>query len=94
MKLLFVHDHIFYKSTNDLVYSAAAYPVYAWDRYLKFFDTVEVIGRFGGVKKDVEKSLSLSSREHVNFYFVNSIASPLNFLINKNFVYKKIFFKG
>ena len=40
MKLLFVHDHIFYKTKDNLVYSGAAYPTYAWDRYFEFFDTI------------------------------------------------------
>ena len=49
MKLLFVHDHIFYKTKENLVYSGAAYPTYAWDRYFEFFDTINVVGRYGGL---------------------------------------------
>ncbi len=93
MKLLFAHDHIFYKSKSNLVYSAAAYPVYAWERYLKFFNTIEVMGRFGGIKEDAESTLVLSSRENVNFTFVQSIASPLKLLMNKKIVYKEILSK-
>lgn len=90
MKLLFVHDHIFYKTKENQVYSAAAYPIYAWDRYLEFFDTIDVVGRYGGLYDSRENSLVLSSRENVNFHFVESISSPIKLIKNKSKVRSKI----
>ena len=90
MKLLFVHDHIFYKTKENQVYSAAAYPIYAWDRYLEFFDTIDVVGRYGGLYDSRENSLVLSSRENVNFHFVDNIASPIKLIKNKTKVKNEI----
>jgi glycosyltransferase involved in cell wall biosynthesis len=91
MKLLFVHDHVFFKTKDEMIYSGAAYPVYAWDRYLNFFDSVNVIGRYGGLYNSNKNSLVLSSRESVSFLFVESLASPLKLVKNYNKVYGEIY---
>ena len=48
MRLLFVHDHRFYKDDNGLVYTAGSLPTDVWDRYLAHFDSIQVLGRDGG----------------------------------------------
>ena len=49
MRLLFVHDHRFYRDDSGAVYTAGSLPTDVWDRYLAHFDSVRVIGRDGGL---------------------------------------------
>ena len=49
MRLLFVHDHRFYRDDSGAVYTAGSLPTDVWDRYLAHFDSVQVIGRDGGL---------------------------------------------
>ena len=44
MKLLFVHDHKFILSGNE-VYSEGKFSYNTWLRFLKFFDELTVMGR-------------------------------------------------
>lgn len=82
MKLLFVHDHIFYGSEDGDIYSAAAYPRHAWDRYLESFDQVVVIGRYAGIIDNPQDTLVLSSRPNVSFSFVNRPHNPIKNLLS------------
>jgi glycosyltransferase involved in cell wall biosynthesis len=69
-KLVFAHDHIFTEK-HGRIYSAAAFPSDSWDRYLDFFDSVDVVGRCSGHEQDV-CGLVVSSTENVNFHFVRT----------------------
>ena len=48
MRLLFVHDHRFYRDAAGAVYTSGSLPAEIWDRYLAHFEAVQVIGRDGG----------------------------------------------
>lgn len=91
MRLLFVHDHIFSSSKCGEVYSAAAYPTYAWARYFEFFDEVAVVGRYSGVAEKPEDTLVRSSREGVVFEFVDSIANPASLFLRSKGVRQRIY---
>lgn len=79
MKLLFVHDHILYKNTKGDYYSAGGFPWFLWKRYLKHFDIITFVGRYGG-QLNREKKLVKSSVDNVEFVFVEKIASPRGIL--------------
>ncbi len=66
-KVVFVHDHKFYKNGKD-VYSGGGLPDSAWDRYLRYFDSVTVLARFGGyIDQEKASRLALTSKERVEF---------------------------
>ncbi|WP_162417009.1 glycosyltransferase family 4 protein [Cyclobacterium roseum] len=75
MKLLFVHDHYFYQDTKGDFYSAGGFPYYLWEKYLKHFDEILVIGRDGGPVIDGD-NLVLSSHSKVSFHLVDKISTP------------------
>ena len=91
MKLLFVHDHIFYSSSDGNIYSTGCLPQNIWQRYLYNFSNIEVIGRHGGEVQNASTSFALSSRPSVNFKFVPKISSPLAYISSKKTAWKKIF---
>jgi len=84
MKLLFVHDHIFFSDKTGKIYSAGAYPKDLWDvKYLNHFKSIDVVGRFGGEKKNVDKTHALSSHDKVNFVFVDNLSSIKGLVFGK-----------
>jgi glycosyltransferase involved in cell wall biosynthesis len=66
MRLLFVHDHRFYRDDSGAVYTAGSLPTDVWDRYLAHFDSVRVIGRDGGLLP-AGASFARTSRPRVTF---------------------------
>ena len=80
MKLLFVHDHKFYKENNDF-YSSGGLPKNIWSRYLDFFSSIIVIGR----KLDKKNpGLVQSNTEKVKFNLMEEYRNPLDeFLYSK-----------
>ncbi len=52
MKLLFVHDHKFYKENNDF-YSSGGLPKNIWSRYLDFCSSIIVIPEWNLLKMRV-----------------------------------------
>ena len=80
MKLLFVHDHKFYKENNDF-YSSGGLPKNIWSRYLDFFSSIIVIGR----KLDKKNpGLVQSNTEKVKFNLIEEYKNPLDeFLYSK-----------
>ena len=74
MKLLFVHDHRFYKEKGDF-YSSGGFPKNIWSRYLENFSSMIVIGR----KLD-KKNLGLvqSSTEKVEFNLIEEYKNPID----------------
>lgn len=85
MKLLFAHDHIFYKVNNGQVYSNGGLNRDIWSRYLTVFDKIEVISRGKQVKQQYvnNKGFTLSSRENVKFTTVSNLSSIKGKLLNK-----------
>ena len=80
MKLLFVHDHKFYKENNDF-YSSGGLPKNIWSRYLDFFSSIIVVGR----KLDKKNpGLVQSNTEKVKFNLIEEYKNPLDeFLYSK-----------
>jgi glycosyltransferase involved in cell wall biosynthesis len=75
-KLLFGHDHVFYKDENGDQYSGGGLPSKTWQRYLNIFDEVTVLGREGGkVNSNQLSGLALSSRDQVSFSLINSVST-------------------
>lgn len=79
MKLLFVHDHPFYKE-NDKVYSGGGLPSSIWKNYLSNFAEIYVYGRNSIQEKDKK---IISSTDNVSFYLTNHYSSV-----------KRLFFKS
>ena len=80
MKLLFVHDHRFYKEKGAF-YSSGGLPKNIWSRYLENFSSMIVIGR----KLDKKNSgLVQSSTEKVEFNLIEEYKNPIDeFLYSK-----------
>jgi len=92
MKLLFVHDHKFYCDNGGNYYSSGGLPASTWMRYLKVFDSVDVIGRRGASINEttVVKDFVLSTTINVDFHLMNSPLSLTSFFKNKKIIIKQI----
>ena len=66
MRLLFVHDHRFYRAESGTVLTSGSLPAAVWDRYLEFFDSIRVVGRDGGLAP-ADSNYARSSRPGVTF---------------------------
>ena len=80
MKAIFVHDHKFHFSPDGHVYTDGKFPYVVWQRYLKFFNELVVVGRaipFDGYEVESHGGLNLSSGPRVSFAFMPNIAHPL-----------------
>lgn len=86
MKLLFVHDHPFYKE-NLTVYSGGGLPKIVWNNYLLNFEEVTVYGRYSDNLKDKKV---VSSVDNVVFKLTNKYNSVLSFMKNKNLIEKEL----
>ncbi|MEO7364872.1 MAG: glycosyltransferase [Sphingomicrobium sp.] len=71
MRLLFVHDHRFYRDEAGAVYTSGSLPAEIWDRYLAHFDTVHVVGRDSG-PLPVDANYARSSHAGVTFDLIPS----------------------
>lgn len=83
MKLLFIHDHPFFKESTA-VYSGGGLPARVWVNYLSSFDNIEVIGRQSNNIKD--KKVLSSGDARVSFCLIQEYSSLKNLLFN----FKKI----
>lgn len=80
MKLLFVHDHPFYKEGSD-IYSGGGLPNTIWNNYQIFFSELIVFGRRSQNLKD-KKVLSSSSSDSCKFYLTEKYSSISSLLKN------------
>ena len=69
MRLLFVHDHRFYRGADGTVFTSGSLPAEIWPRYLAHFDAVEVLARGGGLPPE-GAALARSSHAGVTFDLV------------------------
>lgn len=74
MRLLFAHDHRFFRGPTGEMYTAGAFPASVWDRFLVHFAEVEVIARDGGPAPEGAQ-LAHAGQEGVSFKFLPSLAS-------------------
>ena len=77
MKAIFVHDHRFIKLKSGEVFSKDQFPSSIWQRYLKFFDELIVVGRSLPDCDISIETLNLSSRENVSFVLAPDLAHPM-----------------
>lgn len=87
MKLLFVHDHPFYRSDEDVVYSGGGLPSIIWGNYLMNFEKVMVYGRRS--YKDKDRKVR-SSFPNVEFYLTENYSSPKSYFLNQNKIIKEL----
>ncbi|TDM14917.1 glycosyltransferase [Macrococcus bovicus] len=66
MKATFIHDFPVIIS-NENYYSLGGFPENIWDRYLKYFDELNIICRISSDKFDINKCVK-SNTHKVNFY--------------------------
>lgn len=93
MKLLFIHDHPFYKE-NNIVFSGGGLPSIVWNNYLNYFKRVFVYGRRSYNIKDKKVTSSFNKvhfelTENYNgvkdfFFYYPKIKKELELLINKS----------
>lgn len=72
MRLLFVHDHRFYRGEPGEVFTSGSLPVEVWKRYLEHFDQVTVLGRDGGYLP-AGATFATSSRPGIAFELVRGL---------------------
>ncbi len=90
MKVVFAHDHIFYKDNNN-IYSRGGLKSSAWERYLRVFDEVHVVARMRVINEGINNlKLTKSNRERVYFHDIDSISGVKNLIINYNNAYSKL----
>jgi glycosyltransferase involved in cell wall biosynthesis len=73
MRLLFVHDHRFYRADDEAVFTSGSLPAAIWGRYLEHFETVRVVGRDGGPPPPDAK-FARSSRPGVEFDLISGVS--------------------
>lgn len=86
MKLLFAHDHTFYKY-KDKFYSTGGLSKEMLERYTNIFDEVVVISRQKEISK-FDNKLTLASTDRVRFVSIPNFKSVKN--LNKMFEAKRI----
>ncbi len=69
MRLLFVHDHRFYRGDSGAILTSGSLPADIWERYLEHFDELRVVGRDGG-SSPAGANYAVSSRSRVGFDLV------------------------
>lgn len=79
MKLLFVHDHPFYKGDN-IIYTGGSFPKQLWSNYLLNFNDIKVYAR---TSKSINSKNGISSAENVSFYLTQQYSSPIKLITNK-----------
>lgn len=79
MRLLFTHDHRFFRGPAGELYSAGTFPASVWDRFLDHFDELHVIARDGGLLPPGAQ-LARADRSGVTFEFLPNLASPRQLL--------------
>ncbi len=81
MKALFVHSNIFL-ITNNLVYTDSCFSYSIWTRYLKHFNTIDVVGRCVKINQEQILNLQLSSGEGVKFTWTPELNQFSTFIQN------------
>lgn len=82
MKILFIHDHPFYKE-DGLVYSGGGLPARVWLNYLVFFTTVQVFGR---KSNDLKDKKILSSFDNVSFNLTQNYSTFKDIFLKKKII--------
>jgi glycosyltransferase involved in cell wall biosynthesis len=80
MRLLFAHDHRFFRGPAGEMYTSGSFPAQAWDRYIEHFDHIDIIARDGGAIGE-PKDLARSDREGVSFQFLPNLSTAKRLVI-------------
>lgn len=80
MRLLFAHDHRFFRGGAGELFTTGCLPDTAWDRYLDHFDEVHVIARDDGIVPDGAR-LGRADKARVTFDFLPNLASARQLLL-------------
>ncbi|MGB3065750.1 glycosyltransferase [Sphingobacterium thalpophilum] len=88
MKLLFVHDHPFYRDANRVVYTGGSFPYSLWDNYLQNFDEIIVFGRLSTSVRS--KNSITSGNPMVQFYLTENYRSVVTLLRNMGKLRKEL----
>ncbi len=89
MKILFCHDHRFYKK-GDEVYTAGNLYLEKWQEYLAYADQITVLARRDPFPKEGGNNLRLSSGEGVRFHFLPDLFNPKYRLLQRRKILQKI----
>jgi glycosyltransferase involved in cell wall biosynthesis len=89
MRLLFVYDHRFYRDGLGGVFTSGSLPAHVWDRYLKHFDSIEVVARDAG-PPPTDASLAPSSHAGVTFNLVPNLTTYRQQLLRPKGLRKRI----
>ncbi|KXO00964.1 hypothetical protein LS48_00330 [Aequorivita aquimaris] len=87
MRLLFVHDHPFFKNKNGIVYTGGSFPKKLWDNYLINFGAIDVYGRNS---KSTYSKMSISSADQVSFHLTTKYNSASTLFKNRKTIEKEL----
>ncbi len=82
MKAVFVHDHRFIVDESGAIFSPGKLPYAVFERYLKVFDELVVIGRARQGETIARGSLNRADGKGTSFEFLPGISNPIDFLKN------------
>lgn len=88
MKVLFAHDHKFYKDSKNNYYSPGNFPYSVFTRYLSVFDEVLVVARYKNLNQI--RNLPLSNGPNVRFLNIPSTSSIIGRLFERSQLNKQI----
>ena len=91
MKILFAHDHKFYRGTDGLYYSSGQFPYRIWQRYLDVFDEIVVVGRVNTeLPGETEGKRDLSSGPRVSFVEIPNLNEPIAMIVKRREAERRI----
>ncbi len=87
MKLLYVHDNIYFSTELGDVYSQGQFPYSYFEPFMSAFDKVVVVGRRRPLDRNLDlRKLNVSSGEGLEFELLADVNSPQNLVRN----YKRV----
>lgn len=87
MKLLFVHDHPFYKDVDNNIYTGGSFPKELWNNYLINFKIIDVFARNS---KSLNSKNSLSSLNNVYFHLTENYTSVIDIIKKKKHIQQEL----
>lgn len=82
MKAVFAHDHRFVTDVNGITYSRGKFSEKSFSIYLKYFESIKIIGRSICNNLEFDNTLSRVSSENICFVEFNNLSS-FKSIINK-----------
>lgn len=89
MKVLFIHDHPFIKDKNTgILYTSGNLNSTLWERYLKHFESVTVIGRCK-TEEDTSR-YQLAEKEGVTFDLFTNVSGGADYFKKRKYIEEKL----